>query len=489
MTTTFPPVAIKAIDRDSFDSSSVAANRDGSLLERSEWIINALSNDPTKLITAQSKAATANENATQQFTIAIANADKGSIPIESINMRSAKATMCRSRDGSNFTIKGVTQPTFIKETGSILCTYQFSGKEWQPKDVYKLSINGITADLKNTAYIPAMIWSNLITKFDDTNAKVATIKEDFRGVCDELANLTKQIPYAKDLVKTIVDKQTGIDQNSKDIYSRIVDDSKVLQSVHKSTNAIPQLLPKLVSQISDITKAIGALINSSESSFQNVVGDLVERLAAVFAILDTVSTKIGATDGNITKIQETVASLQKTIDNLQMSVTPILDKMNSNFGARKVLVEKIDEMGVVVADVLLKVKAVEDHLHTREYWYGKDFNSESNIGWLVSTQFENKFGESVKLSDGADFDYYINRICLTAANMPNELYRIRFHYGNSSFENAAILTEVVYIKAGNLLGNVPIQVTAPMIPHDNKLWCSILCTKPANLSLLIGIQH
>ena len=172
-----------------------------------------------------------------------------------------------------------------------------------------------------------------------------------------------------------------------------------------------------------------------------------------------------------------------------MSVTPILDKMNSNFGARKVLVEKIDEMGVVVANVLLKVKAVEDHLHTREYWYGKDFNSESNIGWLVSTQFENKFGESIKLSDGTDFDYYINRICLAAANMPNELYRIRFHYGNSSFENAAILTEVVYIKAGNLLGNVPIQVTAPIVPHDNKLWCSILCTKPANLSLLIGVQR
>lgn len=482
MTTTFPPIAIKAIDKDSFDSSSVIANRDGSLLERSEWIINALSSDPTKLTAVQSIAEPVEENSIQQFTIAIADVNQGSIPEKDINLRSMKASMLRSRDGSDFILDGITQPIFEKETGIVFCTYQFLAKEWQPKDMYKLTVNGIIAN----GSIPAMIWSSLITKFEDTSTKVVTIQTNLKTVADELINLIAQTDIIKSSIDTIANKQNEATYKKNDIQTNVIDNIKTIQSIQQNGVDLQTSLVTFKNELLNIISTTS--INSDLLDLLNNINDKSDETIKAF---DIESNKISLVDKNITKLQQSNDILKTDIIKLQTMLLSILDKLNSN--ENRIIIKDIKRIDSTITNIALKLESIENYKSNREYWYGENqgthlFDQESNIGWKIETQGQNKFGKEVKLSDGMNDGYYLNRILLVVASLPNVPYRIRFYYGDNLFENASILTEVIYIKAGNLLGSVPLVMNAPLVFKDNKLWCNISCIKQASIDLLVGIK-
>jgi hypothetical protein len=145
-----------------FDSTLVVKNRDGSILERTEWIIDALGGPAIQVRAEKSISGTVEENSLQQFSIAIYDVDSGAVATGDIDITGISNVLMRSRAGGAFSSAGITQPTFAKGTGLVSCDYQFLAAEWQVGDMYKLNVKGITATVDgDTAYISPK-WSGRI---------------------------------------------------------------------------------------------------------------------------------------------------------------------------------------------------------------------------------------------------------------------------------------------------------------------------------------
>lgn len=167
------PVIGENSNDNAFDSSSVVKNRDGSVLERTEWIIDALGGPAIQVRAEKSISGTVEENSLQQFSIAIYDVDSGAVATGDIDITGISNVLMRSRAGGAFSSAGITQPTFAKGTGLVSCDYQFLAAEWQVGDMYKLNVKGITATVDgDTAYIPEMVWSNIVIEMEDLQATV-----------------------------------------------------------------------------------------------------------------------------------------------------------------------------------------------------------------------------------------------------------------------------------------------------------------------------
>lgn len=167
----------------SVDTSSVASNADGSVLERLEWVQTALGSAAGQLRTAFSDSQAVEENAIQFFNIGIFDMDAGAIASASIDITSISAVMEKSTGGGAFSSAGITQPTFAKTNGSVYCSYQFLAAEWVTGDMYKLVVSGITATIGGaTAYVPSAVWSNIVVETADIDTNVEYIV----GVVDDI---------------------------------------------------------------------------------------------------------------------------------------------------------------------------------------------------------------------------------------------------------------------------------------------------------------
>lgn len=237
-----------------FDSSAVVANRDGSVLERSEWVINALGGEATQLITAQSMGGAVEENALQQFTIGLADIDGGSLATTAIDISLISSDMYQSRAGASFATAGITQPTFTKSVGVVECAYQFLAAQWQTGDMYKLSVSGITATLgTDTAYVPVMIWSNLITELEDVNTKVDLIQADIGDPSASSTNLYDSIKY---LYQTSAGASlASVVQDS--ILSHILASSGTIANFDDTTDSLEALYDALSGQVDAVNRVAG----------------------------------------------------------------------------------------------------------------------------------------------------------------------------------------------------------------------------------------
>ncbi len=158
------------------DTSSVASNADGSVLERLEWVQAALGSAAGQLRTAFSDSEAVEENAIQYFNIGIYDMDAGAIDSASIDITSISAVLEKSTGGGAFSTSGITQPTFSKANGSVYCAYQFLAAQWVTGDMYKLVVSGITATIGGaTAYVPSAVWSNIVVETADIDANVEYI--------------------------------------------------------------------------------------------------------------------------------------------------------------------------------------------------------------------------------------------------------------------------------------------------------------------------
>lgn len=176
------PVLGENSNDNAFDSSSVVKNRDGSLLERSEWLIDAISGTLSALKSEQSTSTTVEENSVQQFSIAIYAVDAGAVASADIDITGISNVLMRSRAGGAFSASGITQPVFTKGDGQVSCDYQFLAAEWQSGDMYRLNVKGIEATVDaQTVYIPEASWSNLIVEFGDMDTNIETLLSKSEG--------------------------------------------------------------------------------------------------------------------------------------------------------------------------------------------------------------------------------------------------------------------------------------------------------------------
>lgn len=167
----------------SVDTSSVASNADGSVLERLEWVQATLGSAAGQLRTTFSDSQAVEENAIQYFNIGIFDMDAGAIALASIDITGISAVLEKSTGGVAFSASGITQPTFSKANGSVYCAYQFLAAQWVTGDMYKLVVGGITATIGGaTAYVPTGVWSNIVVETADIDTNVEYIV----GVVDDL---------------------------------------------------------------------------------------------------------------------------------------------------------------------------------------------------------------------------------------------------------------------------------------------------------------
>jgi hypothetical protein len=163
-----------------FDSSAVTKNRDGSILERTEFIIDALMG--TQFRTEQSKSGTVEENAFEMFNISLFDLDSGAILSADINIAAISQVMEKSTGGADFSSAGITQPVFAKADGRVYCSYQFLAAQWAVGDLYRLTVTGITAVVDTeTVYCPTMVWSNAVLEAANIDTNVETILSELAG--------------------------------------------------------------------------------------------------------------------------------------------------------------------------------------------------------------------------------------------------------------------------------------------------------------------
>lgn len=178
--------SLVAIGRDDsnnvFDSSTVVANEDGSVLERLQWVQDTLGGAAIQLRVERSGSGTVEENQYMEFSIGLMDVDSGAITSANINITAISVEMARSRSGGAFSAVGITQPTFSKGDGRVYCEYQFLAAEWQIGDVYRLKVSGITCTVGgDTAYVPMQVWSNMVMEGEDIDTNVKTILAGQQG--------------------------------------------------------------------------------------------------------------------------------------------------------------------------------------------------------------------------------------------------------------------------------------------------------------------
>ena len=155
-----------------------------------EAIMVMLGGAAIQMRTAQSISATVEENAFQQFSISIMDVDSGSVSADNINITGISAVIEKSTGGGAFSAAGLTAIVFGKEAGRVFVDYQFLAAQWTVGDVYKIVVTGIQATVGgDTAYIPAMVWSNLIVEVGDVKATVDAIAVDIGDFSARVNNL------------------------------------------------------------------------------------------------------------------------------------------------------------------------------------------------------------------------------------------------------------------------------------------------------------
>jgi len=178
-----------------------------------ESIVAMLGGSVIQLRTAQSISATVEEDALQQFSISVMDVDSGSVALADIDITSISAVIEKSTGGGAFADTGLTAITFGKEDGRVFVDYQFKAAEWAIGDVYKIVVSGITATISgDTAYIPAMIWSNLIVT-------EANLRDAVDGISLDIGDFT-----GRTYDGTLLDVLGLPDVDGKDLYTCLVTD-------------------------------------------------------------------------------------------------------------------------------------------------------------------------------------------------------------------------------------------------------------------------
>ena len=172
-------------NNNAFDSSAVVANADGSLIERMEYLQTAVGGAAGQLRFQQSESTTVEDNAFQQFSISLIDINSGAITSVNINIAAISVEMAKSTAGGAFSAVGITQPTFAKADGRVYTSYQFLDAEWAVGDVYRLTVSDIVVTFgAEFAYVPMMVWSNMVTDIIDIDTVVDSIKVDTGRIQD-----------------------------------------------------------------------------------------------------------------------------------------------------------------------------------------------------------------------------------------------------------------------------------------------------------------
>lgn len=167
----------KNVSSSGVDTSNVTANADGTLLERVEYLQTCMGGLSGQLRFQQSASTVIEEDSYAQFEITLIDINSGAITSANINIASITVELSKSTGGGAFSAIGITQPTFSKADGRVYTSTRFLDAEWAVGDVYKLTVKDIVVTFGTEyAYVPQMVWCNLITDIIGIDSVVDDIK-------------------------------------------------------------------------------------------------------------------------------------------------------------------------------------------------------------------------------------------------------------------------------------------------------------------------
>jgi hypothetical protein len=158
------------------DSSTVVANRDGSVMARQEFMIETLLAEPA-VRTTQSVAHAVSEGTYGYFSVQLYDINGTPYAVEDIDIASATLTIEKSTGGAAFTTVGVSQSTLAKGLGHIDTSVLFVAIEWAPGDLYRLTISGVTVTNGVTHNLQTFVWNEAVDITSDIDAEVDAILE------------------------------------------------------------------------------------------------------------------------------------------------------------------------------------------------------------------------------------------------------------------------------------------------------------------------
>lgn len=252
------------------------------LVTNSEWLVAAMGGAAGQMRTAQSVSAAVEEDAYQQFSISIMDVDTGAVASANIDITGISAVIEKSTGGAAFNAAGLTAITFGKENGRVFVDYRFLAAEWAAGDAYKIVVTGIEATVGgDTAYVPAMVWSNLIVEQADISADTDPAVMGRAQIAATTIDLNQAVG-AKDLF-------TGATQV-------VILESLILRCPNIVADAP---LTYITIQTDDVTASV--LINATDGAVGNLTAEA--QLSWNGEIYITVGTKIqltiaGGAEGN-----------------------------------------------------------------------------------------------------------------------------------------------------------------------------------------------
>jgi len=152
-------------------TSSVVSNRDGSVLERLEWIIYDLEGT-TDLDVFKDGPTSVEVGSKVTFSVSLIDRDSGSVA--TVDIVPGTYTVYNASGASDWTSFATGNSS--ESVGLVYIDYTFATPTWEEEDNFKVVFTGIRATLATqTAYVQDAIFTGRITGETDIEGKVDTI--------------------------------------------------------------------------------------------------------------------------------------------------------------------------------------------------------------------------------------------------------------------------------------------------------------------------
>jgi hypothetical protein len=314
--------------------------------------------------------------------------------------------------------------------------------------------------------------------------KVLNIQSAIKNISTQLAQIVQLSSGVKGVIETLIDTQAEIENSASSVQTN----GEIFKDTLTATKK------DILLSLNSFDGKIGEINNVIKNVTDTIADNQTELSDSIVESLDLISKQIVGVNSELTIA---CTSFEKASSNTVETLYPLLQnitkQIQSGISVLTTFDKNIKEFNSTTLNLTQRITNIENYIWHSGCWYGRDedtgdFDNESTAGWLM-TAAPNEFGEPVLISNGNDVPYAIRHIFIASANMANKLYKIRFYCSESdSFTDAVILSELLYIKVGNLLNSAPLVVSSPLISSNSSLWCAIKCEAPtATLSLLISI--
>ena len=333
-----------------YDSSSTVADRDGNLLERTEYIIDALAGSAPVNATQSGNTVPLIDTFTR-FSILLSNSSFVPFSAAEIDISSVTATIERSTGGGAYSDVGITQPVISKDDGIVYTSYFFDSLEgWLENDLYRFTLAGIYIGDGINQTIQTFYWNNIVSVVSDIDTEVDFIVSAvLLPEIDDIENVS--------IAHAVGNKNDTVAGDSLvSATKRIESDlSTVVVETAGHASSISTAIVKIDTIQSTVDDITGYALETTLSSASVIVGTINTRTStilstdtAIKAQTDTIST--GISTGLLTNTGvSTVSTAVSTVLSTENLIKTETDKISTVLSIDTAIKTETDKVSTVLS--------------------------------------------------------------------------------------------------------------------------------------------